>query len=649
MAAASGVGWPRPAVRVVRVVVLALVVAVGALVGAPASPAAAHPALVSSDPADGYALATAPPAVVVRFSEPVRPAAEPLGLVGDDGARVRLVVTQEDGGAVLRGALDGRFDGALRAGAYTLRYDVVASDGDVIRGEIGFTVGLPASSRDARAAAPGVAADLAVARGLLFLGLALALGGSWAAWDAARVTGGRRGVRPLVRVGAAAGVMGAAGQVLLLADGGVGRAADMVAAGGPARLLLAEGVLLAAAAATARSPLGGRLAPAALVAVVLLEALRAHPGKVGGGMGMTLTAVHLLAASAWVGGLVHVVRLAVRWRRAPESLGPAVRSYARTALALVAVVAATGTASALLLLPSLRDVLGTPYGRTLLVKLALVLGAVALAGLARARLRRRTAGRSAVGVTAGVEVALLVSVLAATAALTSATPPRLVPTGAALAAPSGPVLRVAERARQVTVSAVIGTGRLDLRAHVPDDGRPTTYDMSAAVRTPDGVLVRPVLRGCGTACWTAEVAWPEGASELVVDVRADRWKGGRAALAVQWPAVPAPQLVAEVRDAMAAEPVIGTFETVTSGFTIDEPATVEISGREYVDAQPWAAGGATDAVAERVGERRYLLLALPALGYHFRLELDPRNRVVAERIVTPNHVLERAYTYPERS
>lgn len=617
-----------------------VLLAVVAILAALAAPAAAHPALVSSDPVAGYALEDAPAQVLLRFSEPVQPAARPLRLVRDDGTAVRLLVTQEDGGAVLRGAVDEELD----TGRYAARYDVVASDGDVVRGEVAFTVGLPAATgaAAARAAAPGVAPDLALPRALLFAGLAVALGGLVAAWDARRVTGGRSTVRPLVRSGALGGAAGAAGSLLVVADGDAARVRELLAGGGPARLLLGEALLLLLVAASPQRSALGRLP--ALLTVAVFEGLRAHPGKVGGTTGTALTVVHLLAASVWLGGLLHVLRIGVR-HRGEQVARLAVTSYARTALVLALVVVLTGTASGLLLLPTLSDVVDTAYGRALLVKLSLVTLALLAAGLARVLLRRRAG--PPLGRAARFEAAVLAAVLLASGALTSATPARLVPAGAAtLAAPTGPVLRIAERAQQVTVAAALSEGRLDLRADVPDDGRPVSYDLTVTVTAPDGTVSRPTVRSCGGACWTAEVAWATGRNDVAIDLTADPWQAGRVVLPAVWPPTPAPELLDRVRAAMAAAPVVETFETVTSGFGVDVPSTSTGSGQEYLREQSWAAGGATDVALVREGERRTLLLALPALGYHYRLDLDERDRVVAERIVTPNHVLTRQHRYP---
>lgn len=69
------------------------------------------------------------------------------------------------------------------------------------------------------------------------------------------------------------------------------------------------------------------------------------------------------------------------------------------------------------------------------------------------------------------------------------------------------------------------------------------------------------------------------------------------------------------------------------------------TGQEFLAGQPWAAGGAADATVVEQGDGRTLLFALPALGYHFAQRLDDEDRIVSERIVTPNHLLTREYRY----
>ncbi|MER6788654.1 CopD family protein [Streptomyces sp. NPDC000658] len=128
-----------------------------------------------------------------------------------------------------------------------------------------------------------------------------------------------------------------------------------------------------------------------LAAVVLAEALRAHPPTehtplVGSG----LTVVHLTSSALWAGGLLAVLRTLRRWDGA--AAGAALLGlYARAAAVLFAAVTATGLLSSLRRMPAgaAPDLLtSTAYGRVLLAKV-LVVGAVALLALwARTRLRR---------------------------------------------------------------------------------------------------------------------------------------------------------------------------------------------------------------------------------------------------------------------
>ncbi len=97
---------------------------------------------------------------------------------------------------------------------------------------------------------------------------------------------------------------------------------------------------------------------------------------------------------------------------------------------------------------------------------------------------------------------------------------------------------------------------------------------------------------------------------------------------------------------MGARTRIDTVETVTSGFGTVLPHRSRRTGQEFLAGQPWAEGGAADATVVEQDGGRTLLFALPALGYHFAMCLDDRDRIISERILTPNHLLTREYRYP---
>lgn len=98
--------------------------------------------------------------------------------------------------------------------------------------------------------------------------------------------------------------------------------------------------------------------------------------------------MHLLTAGIWLGGLC-----AVGFRvgsRVGDTLDPSLQRaeilrFSNVALAAVTILVATGVANAAFLI-DWRELLGTAYGRTLLIKSALVLGMIGGAVMSRRRL-----------------------------------------------------------------------------------------------------------------------------------------------------------------------------------------------------------------------------------------------------------------------
>lgn len=647
----------RPRVAAGRLVVLA-VLAVGWLLGL-AGPASAHPALVNSQPGAGYAVTDPPHEIALAFNEPVTLPDLPLVLVDRAGAQIRVRVTTTQDGA----GLVGTPETPLPVGAYEVTYRVVGTDGDLISGTFAFGIATPvgvAGATDAAGVTGGDAPETVpvgttALRALLFLGVAVALGGAWLAWRVNTATGGLPGPRPLLRAGSAVALLAALG--LLAGLAGARGLVDAATSPGVGQLLGLQVVLLATAVLAARRPGRGAVAALTLLLVVGLEGARAHPGEADGLLGAALTVTHFLAGALWLGGLVHVLRLAAVWRSRPKAVRVAARTYTRNALVLFVVVSATGTLSAVRLLPALDDWTGTTYGQLLLAKIAVFLLVVLLAVAARRRLRRAgpaaPTGGGAVpppgppfGRVAAAETAVLAAVVLAAAAVTTVTPARLVPASTLLAAPVGPTIRVAERARQVTVSLVASQGRVEIRAQAPDDGAPVQIRLDGGLATPSGSARALELDSCGPACWTGPVEWTPGTNVVSLEVAADRYDAGSVSIGVPWPAVPAPGLLRRVQKAMGARTAIDTVETVTSGFGTVLPHRSRRTGQEFLTGQPWAEGGAADATVVEQEGGRTLLFALPALGYHFALRLDQADRIVSERIVTPNQLLTREYRYP---
>jgi putative copper resistance protein D len=106
---------------------------------------------------------------------------------------------------------------------------------------------------------------------------------------------------------------------------------------------------------------------------------------------------HLTAGGLWLGGLVP---LGILLRRAVRPDGAAYVPLARTALphfsqagyVAVALIALTGTVNSIMLVGSVDALVTTPYGRLLMVKIALFLAMIGLALVNRFRLAPRLAG-----------------------------------------------------------------------------------------------------------------------------------------------------------------------------------------------------------------------------------------------------------------
>ncbi|SDD15177.1 copper resistance CopC/CopD family protein [Auraticoccus monumenti] len=425
------------------------------LSGAPA--ARAHAGLEGSTPATGTVLPTAPGEVALDFTEPVSPAVEGMRLLRADGRAEVLTATARDDVVTVPLPAD------LGEGTHLLSWRVVSADSHPVAGVVTFSVGAPSADPPAAPDTGGSWLDtLDVGlRSLAVLGLLVAVGLAGARLLVLRADA-PASLDRAVTVSAAGGAAAALLHVPVewLALQGVGPAA-LAGAGAWPELLCAPAALSAGVAVSGLALLAlaharglrrprtagalptegpghrdGRAAgarrespPTALVllgtglAVASLP-VAGHTRTYGPAWLMVVSDLtHGLAGSVWVGG---VLALVLALRAAGARPVEVVRRFSALAAGSVLLLAVTGTTMAVLVLERWADLVGTEYGRALLVKLGLVAVVLVLAGWNRRVVLPRLDGDgeawSGLRRTLLNELGLLVAVVALTGVLISADP-----------------------------------------------------------------------------------------------------------------------------------------------------------------------------------------------------------------------------------
>ncbi|RIJ76914.1 hypothetical protein D1871_09860 [Nakamurella silvestris] len=410
--APSTAGWhpvgPRRTVRALLTVVLAAVIAMLS-----AAPAWAHATLLSTDPGQGSVLQAAPATVSLTFSEPIGPAAETFELYGPDGFRAAVPARGLD--AVVTALLPE----GLAQGTFQLDWRVISVDSHPLAGTLTFSVGAATVLPD-RTAAPGddpaVALAFRIAQFLAYLGLITVIGLTLfgvlvdrraGAAGSAGPAGGRR---HFGRLSALAGIVAVLGHLLLvpltyLRQQGLtlgvlaepGRwGSEFGTDQGFALALVLVGISLILWATVRLSAGRGSAASARVLALIGVAVAAVSVAVVGHTRGpksdpvmVASDLVHVIAASVWFGGLIALI---VTLRRAARRGDDAVRTAGLVArfsvLAgwTVAALGVSGVVMAWTVLDNWAALVDTGYGQSLLVKVALVVGAVLIAWWNRARL-----------------------------------------------------------------------------------------------------------------------------------------------------------------------------------------------------------------------------------------------------------------------
>lgn len=388
--------------------------------------ASAHAGLVSTDPVAGAVLETAPTNAHLVFTETVTPVADGFALWSPAGERLTVTASATD--ATVRVALPG----PLPEGSYTLAWRVISADSHPISGTIPFAIGAesPASAPVPDAEEPTAARLLALAQGVGSAGLLGAAGILAFRLLVLHAPGAPSRAERRARRGlslAAIGGMTAAIPLTLARQQPTGLAALADPSAWVTGFPLAESLQAALVAAGllggAALRIRGHRTPALLATAlaVLAPLATGHSRSIGPAwLVLGTNAGHLLAGAVWFGGLLG---LALTLRETPDSERAAlVRRFSTLAAGAASLVLITGIALGLVITEGGTRLLDTGYGRTLLVKLGLVLVAVVLAAGNRVILRGRTVGAETVRRVLRRETAVLAAALAVTGLLITLSP-----------------------------------------------------------------------------------------------------------------------------------------------------------------------------------------------------------------------------------
>jgi copper transport protein len=400
---------------------------------APAGRAFAHATLVSTEPAAGAVLDTAPSVIRLTFDEAVVVSLADVRVFDQNAHAVQV-------GAAHPGADESVVEASVPAignGVYVVVWRVPSDDGHVIDGLFTFRIG-PDSGVDLSAligkvsGTAGASATVdrldSAARLLGTIGLVVLLGGGVLAVQAREHIGDR----PLLWVAWAALVAGSALQFGVYGAKVVaGPLGDLVRpsvwsdvgsthTGTLLLVRLGIAVLVAAVLARFRHRAAREWRMSAVVVMACLVTTFAAVGhpytQEPVGFWVAVDALHLAAMSVWIGGLIMLAFGARSWL-SDDAAALIVRRFSVTAAVAVPVVVATGVAQTVKLAGGLGDLTATSWGRTLLVKIAIVTVLVAIGGVSQwllrndgpASLRRHVVAEALIGMAVLAVAASLVT------------------------------------------------------------------------------------------------------------------------------------------------------------------------------------------------------------------------------------------------
>lgn len=417
----------------------AIFVAVATLIVvlAPATSVSAHSELLRSEPAASSVLTESPTEIVLYFDESIEPVFASVHILDSTGLIVLDSDPHRDSAdhSIIRTSLP-----AFGDGTYVVVWRVTAADGHPVQGAFPFYIGtnrdnvaeLVATYLHSYHADPADNKLSTLLRWMVFVGVIVLIG--------VLVIGGLLN-RPAdldkrsFNVAAGAWILSIVGSTAgLIVYGPVATATHLYdislvvdtlrTAFGQATairlVLLAATAVLVYLRRRISHQLWRFIAVLLGIGIVATLSLSGHPVvQHPAGFSVAVDMVHLLAVSAWIGGIATLAVGGRSWSSDPD--GELIRRFSRLAVWLVLVIVLTGVTQAWVMMDEFSAVLTTNYGRTLIVKTTAVAVLVSLGWLSRRTLTLN--GPASVRRVVGIELVLGL-VIVAISSLLVGTPPR---------------------------------------------------------------------------------------------------------------------------------------------------------------------------------------------------------------------------------
>lgn len=477
--------------------------------------ALAHAGLVSSTPAPGSEVSTAPGVVTLSFNEPLNVQLSAASVIAPDGTRFESAAST---GQAIRIPLT-----TNAPGVYRVEWSTVSTlDGHPVRGSFAFGVGVdPGAAAEGELGTTPTRSALLVAifRAVEDIALLASAGMLVVGWVARRRPGfpwARPRLRKSLIVALCGGILVTFAEAWLApAHPSVGAVASYLTTGlpGAARLARvgAEGVaVLTAFFAVDLVAFPVVLAIGALAATGHAAVIRPE------WLGISVQTLHLLSVASWAGAILAlaVLRPPQGWRTSEGR--ELLDRFSPIALVSFLATIATGTMRGFEELSSPADLVRTTYGQVLLLKIAAVLVMVQLSLLAW----RRLVGSPR----AEAMIAVVVIGAAGLLAAFPLPPARVAEADAATQAiggrsglPARGDLTLGGDAGQVLVGLTLSPGlpgRNDVTVYVlPSGGPEAAAGLAVTLRLPSRSIT---MRDCGPTCRVAEVDLQGGEDVSVI-------------------------------------------------------------------------------------------------------------------------------------